>query len=225
MAFGRKVAAALAEQAARKENECPNCGVPCGKKKTCSKRCQDAHWLRTHPAQVKKNNAASAEIQKQKRAEVGSILAAAETASQEGKKASKHTASLIKRAASKPVTASDLAPPSQEDMRAHIQNKFGAGGERLLDKLEHIAFHMKSVPAKVRIDAVKELLDRGFGKTAQTVSVAAITPIFAVPDAGNAMLPDLGNDDPPALPPAELPVIDIEPVSPIPEVTDFEPST
>jgi hypothetical protein len=61
-----------------------------------------------------------------------------------------------------------------------------------------IAFHLKGVQPKVIIDAVKELLDRGWGKTTQSIAVAAVAPIFAVPteSTSDALLPDLGNDDP-----------------------------
>ncbi len=98
------------------------------------------------------------------------------------------------------TTAADIAPPSTKEMRAFLRERFGADGYRLLQKLEEIAFATarSGVQPKVRVDCIKELLDRGWGKTTQSIAVAAVAPIFAVPEEGrdSALLPDLGNEQP-----------------------------
>lgn len=51
-----------------------------------------------------------------------------------------------------------------------IRQKYGDDGRKLLTELDKFAFgRLKKVPHKVRVDAIKELLDRGWGKAPQEV--------------------------------------------------------
>ena len=48
-------------------------------------------------------------------------------------------------------------------MRA-IRGRYGDDGTRLLDRLEAMSSGKARVPPRIRLEATKELLDRGYGK-------------------------------------------------------------
>jgi hypothetical protein len=203
MPIGHRVRAALEAQ---EERLCANCGIPIPGKRVnyCSVNCRDALWRADPTKGYNKNKRDQRERKRQKIKREAAIIdegiAALEAARK--KKLDGLTTAIATKAplprGMSTVSAADIAPPTQAEIRAYIQTKFGSDAQRLIDRLEMIAFHLKGVQPKVIIDAVKELLDRGWGKTTQSIAVAAVAPIFAVPteSTSDALLPDLGNDDP-----------------------------
>jgi len=57
-------------------------------------------------------------------------------------------------------------PPS---IAAHLQKKYGRDGQKLIAELHTLAF--KSKTDKVRVQALGMLLDRGWGRAKETVSI------------------------------------------------------
>lgn len=204
MPIGDKVRRALAAQENR---TCVVCKVAIPGRRTqhCgSKSCQDALWQQTKG--YEKNKRDQRNRIRQKRAQTQQVIdrGMAALERERMKKPDALTLAIATKSplpnsvSSTPLQQSDIAPPSSKEMRSYIHARYGADAQRLLDRLEAIAFYSKGVQPKVIVDAVKELLDRGWGKTTQSIAVAAVAPVFALPDEskGDALLPDLGNDDP-----------------------------
>lgn len=74
---------------------------------------------------------------------------------------------------------------------AALRRKYGEHGSRLIRELEKFAFGtLKRVPHKVRVDAIKELLDRGWGKAPQEVVGDPDRPIQLRVSFGGRYRPD-----------------------------------
>ena len=63
-------------------------------------------------------------------------------------------------------------PPGGTSVAEYIREKAGADGRRYVDLLDSIAMDEKQ-PTRVRVDAAKVLLTRGFGSAPQEVHVSA----------------------------------------------------
>lgn len=90
-----------------------------------------------------------------------------------------------------------------DDMRAAIHQLYGEGGVELLRRLHDFAFGTEDIHPKLQLEALRELLDRGWGRPQQHVIAPPQTPLFISVGNQAAMFPDLGNPQVVALPPVE----------------------
>jgi hypothetical protein len=81
------------------------------------------------------------------------------------------------------------------DIRDYIKARYGEDGKDVIARIHDIAFGLiDDIPIKVQLDACRELLDRGWGKPQQSLTVTPTVPVFALPESTSAgMFPDLGN--------------------------------
>lgn len=184
---------------------CPECGKEFVKKKynqlTCGdKRCKDKSYVRRNRAKVRaherrKRRIAREESKFQERQRL-----------QTERDVEYESAERAKPGDSSTLGGSDIG----KDIRESIRNRYGDGGERLIERLAHFAFGLDAdVHPKLQLEALKELLDRGWGRPQQQVTQTNPQPIFFIPQTVNQMgaapalmLPDMGN------PPIETTVVE-----------------
>lgn len=76
-----------------------------------------------------------------------------------------------------------------------IRETYGEDGERLIARLNYLAFPKgkSKIPHKVQLDAIRELLDRGWGKAPQMLAGDPHAPILHRVTFGGRYRPDVSN--------------------------------
>ena len=108
------------------------------------------------------------------------------------------------RLSAKPAIGQRGGRPPSRGIIETLKRKYGRDGRKLIDRLDDLSRHATS--EKVRLDATKELCDRGWGRATQTVESASPAPMFNLPPGAHVAIAVKLPDSPgssPSLPPAK----------------------